>query len=1013
MTNSIFGAALRARLIGPHRGGRVTSVAGHPTQPQVFYFGHCAGGVWKTSDGGRFWTNISDGFFRTGAVGALAVAESDPNVLYAGMGECNIRGNVSHGDGVYGSTDGGRTWRHLGLAETRHIARIRIHPKDPERLYVAAFGHAYGPNTERGVYRSVDGGRTWQPVLQRNNHVGAIDLALDVTNPRVLFAALWEAQRSPHSLSSGGPGSGLFRSTDGGDTWAEITRTPGLPSGIWGRVGVTISPANPDRLWALVEAEEGGLFRSDDQGATWRRITDETRVAQRSWYFMHVFAHPTDPETVWCLNVQAWRSNDGGRAFEAVPTPFEDQHDLWIDPRNPHRIIEGNDGGACVSFNGGATWSSQYNQPTAQFYHVVADDQVPYRVYGAQQDINTLSVPSRSDNAAITAADWYSVGGGESGHVAVRMGDPNTVYAGSFGGHLTCYDHRTGQIRDISVWPDDPMGWGAGELKYRFQWTFPVVASRHSPDVLYATSQYVHRTRDGGSTWQTISPDLTRADPRTLEPSGGPLHKDNVSTEYYATIFAFAESPLDSNILWAGSDDGLLHVSRDGGTQWQNVTPRALPESALFSTIEPSPHHAGTAYVAATRYKLDDFAPYLFRTTDHGASWTAIVDGIDTDDFTRVIREDPDRRGLLYCGTETGVYVSHDAGAHWERLQSNLPVTPIHDLVVKNGDLVVATHGRSFWIFDDVTPLHETVGSGPVHLFKPRAAIRFRAFSGFSLPRAEGKNSRLVGPVHITYSNENQGEALLDAGANPPDGVFLTYQLREDASAKLEVLDRSGAVIAVLDDVATMAGVHRVMWDMRYPAPERVEGATFWEESGAAGPLAPPGVYQLRLTAGQTVLTKEFELLADPRVDVSHADLQSQFELLVQIRDALSETHAACNRITRVRQTVKQLMERDDVSPMTDDLLALDERLASVEAELIQRAPGLTYANPIQLNAKLAALAAVVGSADAAPTQSSREVFAMFSAQLSHAVRTLDELLRTDVVEINNALRALEVPVLG
>ncbi|MBV9546177.1 MAG: glycosyl hydrolase, partial [Chloroflexi bacterium] len=549
MTNSIFGAALRARLIGPHRGGRVTSVAGHPTQPQVFYFGHCAGGVWKTSDGGRFWTNISDGFFRTGAVGALAVAESDPNVLYAGMGECNIRGNVSHGDGVYGSTDGGRTWRHLGLAETRHIARIRIHPKDPERLYVAAFGHAYGPNTERGVYRSVDGGRTWQPVLQRNNHVGAIDLALDVTNPRVLFAALWEAQRSPHSLSSGGPGSGLFRSTDGGDTWAEITRTPGLPSGIWGRVGVTISPANPDRLWALVEAEEGGLFRSDDQGATWRRITDETRVAQRSWYFMHVFAHPTDPETVWCLNVQAWRSNDGGRAFEAVPTPFEDQHDLWIDPRNPHRIIEGNDGGACVSFNGGATWSSQYNQPTAQFYHVVADDRVPYRVYGAQQDINTLSVPSRSDNAAITAADWYSVGGGESGHVAVRLGDPNTVYAGSFGGHLTRYDHRTGQIRDISVWPDDPMGWGAGELKYRFQWTFPVVASRHSPDVLYATSQYVHRTRDGGSTWQTISPDLTRADPRTLEPSGGPLHKDNVSTEYYATIFAFAESPLDSDIL--------------------------------------------------------------------------------------------------------------------------------------------------------------------------------------------------------------------------------------------------------------------------------------------------------------------------------------------------------------------------------------------------------------------------------------------------------------------------------
>jgi photosystem II stability/assembly factor-like uncharacterized protein len=1008
-----FNSALRARLVGPHRGGRVTAVVGHPTDPQVFYFGHCAGGVWQTSDGGRFWTNISDGYFATGSVGALAISESDPNVLYAGMGETNIRGNVSHGDGVYRSTDGGRSWRNVGLPQTRHIARIRIHPRDPDVAFVAAFGHVYGPNPERGIYRTTDGGRSWEHVLFRDKRTAAIDLSIDVTNPRILYAALWEGWRSPYSLSSGGPGSGLFRSSDGGDSWIEVTGNQGLPGGLWGRPGVAISPANPDRVWALVEAEDGGLFRSDDRGQTWLRTTTETRIWQRSWYFMHIFADPRDAQTVWSLNVQAWKSTDGGSSFDAVPTPFEDQHDLWIDPRDTRRVIEGNDGGACVSFNGGASWSSQYNQPTAQFYHVIADDQVPYRIYGAQQDINTLSVPSRSDNAAITPADWYSVGGGESGHVAVRKGDPNTVYAGSFGGHLTRYDHRTGQMQDVSVWPDDPMGWGAGDLKYRFQWTFPLVASQHDANVLYAGSQHVHRTRDAGMHWETISPDLTRADPSTLQPSGGPIHKDNVSTEYYATVFALAESPLDPRVLWSGSDDGLVHVSRDAGSTWQNVTPAGLPEWSLISIIDASPHHAGTAHVAATRYKLDDFSPYLYRTTDYGATWTPIASGIPSNDFTRVIREDPAAPGVLFAGTETGLYVSTDAGETWQPFQCGVPVTAIHDLVVKDDDLVVATHGRSFWIVDDITPLHETVADdAAAHLFSPRTTIRFRGFHGFSLPRARGKNSRLIGPVHITYAPRPGGEFLFDAGSNPVDGVLVTYFLRESTSVEITILDNSGAVIAILPTLATDVGVHRTVWDMRYPPPVSVAGATFWEDAGAGGPLAPPGTYTVRLTVDDRVLTREFELRADPRTGATDAQLQEQFQLLLAIRDRLSQTHELTNQIGELREQLAAFGARLDASDLHDDVEALDAALVSIDARLIQRAPGVTYAHPIQLNAKLAALAAVVGSADSAPTQSSREVFSELSTQFEDLLAQYNRVVASSLGELNQSARALELPIL-
>jgi photosystem II stability/assembly factor-like uncharacterized protein len=1005
-----FEGALRARLVGPHRGGRVTAVAGHPSDPQTFYFGHCAGGVWKTDDGGRFWRNISDGFFSMGSVGALAVSSSDPNVVFVGMGETNIRGNVSHGDGVYGSTDGGRTWRHLGLRDTRHIAKIRIHPQNPEFVYVAALGHAFGPNPDRGVYRSRDGGTTWQQILFNSERAGAIDLSMDPNNPRVLYAALWEGWRTPHSLSSGGRGSGLFRSTDGGDSWTELTHNRGLPGGLWGKPGVAVSPADSDRVWALVESDEGGLFRSDDRGDTWMRVGDQPRIYQRSWYFMHVFADPVDRETVWCLNVQAWKSDDAGHHFRAVPTPFEDQHDLWIDPRNPRRIIEGNDGGACISFNAGASWTSQYNQPTAQFYHVTTDNQVPYRLYGAQQDINTLSVPSRSSNGAITAADWYAVGGGESGHVAVRVDDPNVVYSSSFGGHLLRYDHRTGQIQDISVWPDDPMGWAAGDLKYRFQWTFPVITSRHDPDVVYAASQFVHRSRNAGSNWEVISPDLTRAEPSTLLSSGGPLHQDNVSTEYYATVFALAESPLEPQVLWAGSDDGLVHVSRDSGATWRPVTPPGLPEWSLISTIDPSPHAAATAYIAATRYKLDDFRPYLFRTTDFGATWTSIVEGMPEDDFTRVVREDPHRPGLLYAGTETGVYVSTDHGAHWQRSMFGLPVTPIHDLVLKDDDLVVATHGRSFWILDDVTPLHEDPPSETkVHLFRPRDTVRFRSFSGFSLPPAEGKNSRLIGPIHVTYVSSADGERFLDAGSNPPNGVMITYSLQEASSPRVEILDATGSAIVSLNGIPTEAGEHRVVWDMRYPPPVAVEGATFWEDSGAAGPLAPPGEYQVRLSVGETSLTRRFTILPDPRITATVADLQAQFALLLRIRDRLSEAHSTANRVDALRTALGRWRSMADLQQR---ITALDADLAAIDAELIDRSGGLSYASPIRLNAKLAALSASVASADNAPTQQAYAVFEELSARLA-GLQERAAALDAALGDLNAHLRSSAISLIG
>ena len=1050
--------SLEWRLIGPYRGGRVVAVAGDPIHPQVFYFGSTGGGVWKTTDGGRYWENVSDGFFKRASVGAIAVAQSDPNVIYVGMGETTIRGNVSHGDGVYKSTDAGKTWTHLGLENTRNIAKVRIHPQNPDLVYVAALGHAHGPNPERGVYRSRDGGKTWEQVLFRSEKAGAIDLAMDPNNPRILYAAFWEAIRRPHELVSGGEGSGLFKSTDGGDTWTEISRNKGLPKGLLGKIGVAVSPAKEGRVWAVIEAEDGALFRSDDGGQTWEKLSEEGNLRARAWYYMHIYADPQDAETLWILNVRCWKSIDGGKNFFEVAVPHGDNHDLWIDPRNPLRMINGNDGGACVSFNGSESWSSIYNQPTAEFYHVTTDQEPLYRVYGAQQDNSTMSVPSRSPYGAILEAEYLEIGGGESGYIAVRPDDANVIFAGNYQGYITRYDRRTHQERNIMVWPQAATGLGAKDMKYRFQWTCPIVLSPHDPNVLYMTGNHVFRSTDEGSSWEVLSPDLTRNDVSKQEPSGGPITKDNTGAEYYCTIFAFAESPLERGLFWAGSDDGLVHVSRDGGQHWENVTPGDLPEWALISIIEPSPHDPATAYVAANRYKHDDFQPYLFKTNDYGKTWTKITTGIADNEFTRAIREDPERRGLLYAGTETGIRVSFDDGAHWQSLQLNLPVVPIHDLVIHGSDLVVATHGRAFWILDDITPLRQVVSGmadDAAHLFQPRPTPRFLPGGGFGTDAPGGKNYRMGGAWMMTTRQvEKPGGAKvakpLDAGENPPVGVIVHYYLKEKPEGEIKLTfltadgkeirsftseeeeetpanGKNGAQTAIDTEEEEKkkeprapkdAGGNRFVWNMRYPDARKVSGYVA-AEAALAGPIVPPGTYAVRLTVGDATYTESFEIVPDPRLKTSQEDYQAQFELQFQIWERLSQTHDIIQSVRALRRQVEEWERKtkgqEQAEAVKEAGTRLKEKLTALEEELIQTKAKTrqdTLNHPVKFNAHFAFLGFAVSSTEAAPTRQERELFAELVARLEGYQKQLQEIIDTDVAAFNTHLRDLQVPAL-
>jgi len=1049
-------SALEWRLLGPFRGGRVGAVAADWTEPRVFYFGSTGGGVWKTTDGGIYWENVSDGYFQRASVGAIAVAQADSNVLYVGMGESCIRGNVAHGDGVYKSTDAGKTWTHLGLQDTRHISKVRVHPTNPDVVYVAAVGHAHGPNAERGIFRSRDGGQTWEHVLSRGEDAGSNDLSMDPHNPRVLYAAFWETRRLPWSLASGGPGSGLFKSTDGGDSWTEISHNKGLPKGTLGKIGVTASGAQRDRIFAIVEAEDGAVFRSDDGGETWERLSEQRELRQRAWYYQHLTADPRDPETVWALNIETWRSTDGGQKFNTVAIPHGDNHELWIDPRDTRRMIEGNDGGATITFNGGESWSSIYNQPTAEFYHVTTDVRTPYRVYGAQQDNTTITVPSRSPLTAITNSESYDIGGGESGYIAVRPDDPNVVFAGSYLGFLTRYDHRTGQSRSIEVWPEEVLGGGALDARYRFQWTFPIVLSPHDPNVLYATGNHVFRSTDDGTTWDEVSPDLTRNDQSKMASSGGPLTQDNTGAEYYGTIFAFAESPLERGVLWAGSDDGLVHISRDNGKTWSNVTPAGLPEWTLISIIDASPHDPACAYIAATRYKLDDFAPYLFKTTNFGSSWTRITSGLPENVFTRAIREDPTRRGLLYCGTETEVYVSYDDGAGWASLKGNLPTVPIHDLVVKEpeGDLVLATHGRSFWVLDDLGPVRQSAADTseqPAVLFRPRPVMRFASNGGFSNRPTRGKNFRMPGALMITYrqrENPRTGDkedVYLDAARNPPDGALITYYFKEAPAedVTLTFLEADGREIRafsskIVEDekppegepkkpkeprIPKETGLNRWTWNLRYPDATKVEDddvANELVEGGINGPAVPPGSYRVRLTVGDQSFEQPFDVVKDPRVQATDADLKVQFELLLSVRDKLSAVHVALNQLRAVRRRsqdwVRRTRDKAELEKVRDAAQAVIDRLKPIEAELIQveaksRADQLNV--PVKLNGKLAALAGTIANGDGVPTRSQSQVFGDLAGRVDFQIGLLEETIATEVEALNQAIQGAGLPPVG
>ncbi len=1027
--------AFQYRSIGPYRGGRSTAVAGVPSQPMVFYYGATGGGVWKTTDGGINWESVSDNsVFGTGSVGAIAVADSDPNIVYVGMGESPIRGNVSHGDGVYKSMDAGKTWKRIGLEDTRQISRIRINPRNPDLVYVAALGHVWGPNDQRGVFRSKDGGKTWEKVLSRGNKAGATDLVLDPSNPNVIYAGFWEVYRKPWTLESGGPGSGIFKSTDGGDTWTELTRNPGMPRGMIGNIGIAVSPANPERVWAIVEAEDGGVFRSDNAGRTWTKVNEERRLRQRAWYYTRIYADTKNADTVYVLNVQFVRSNDGGRTYSNIGVPHGDNHDLWIAPDDPNRMIESNDGGANVSFNGGRSWSEQ-DQPTAQFYRVALDNDFPYNVYGAQQDNSTVRIASRTMENGIDRTDWYDVGGGESGWIAPSPKDSHIVYAGSYGGLTTRQDKRTGQQRDINPYPNNPMGSGADVLKYRFQWNFPIMFSPHDPNTLYVAANVLFKTTDEGASFQVISPDLTRNDKSKQGASGGPITKDNTSIEYYGTIFALMESPVQAGVIWAGSDDGLVHLSRDGGKNWSNVTPPSsiMPEWIQINSLEASPHDPATAYVAATMYKWDDNRPYLYKTSDYGKTWKKITNGIPESAFTRVIREDPNKRGLLYAGTETGMYVSFDDGGHWHSFQLNLPVVPITDLAIHKRDqeLVVATQGRSFWILDDLPLLHQMMDAGgfdavkTTKLFKPKDSYRTQGSGGFPL-----------GPTATI-------------GQNPPNGVVVYYSLKAKPTTDLELEFLDGAGKSVNKFTArlpkpgeqpaagggqgqagggggfgppqtppppTEVGLNRFVWDTRYADAVRFPNLILWAGE-MRGPKLVPGTYQVRMKVDGQTLTQSFDIKPDPRLNTTAADYTKQLELGLKIRDKLSETHNAIIQIREVRRQVEDLLKRvagqAQYKAVVDAGTALNKNLTSIEEALYQTKnqssqDPLNY--PIRLNNKLAALAGVVGSADAAPTAQSYAVYDEVVTQIDAQLQKLSQVMSTDVSAFNKLVRDQNIP---
>ena len=996
--------SIKYRSLGPHRGGRSAAVTGVPGNPNLFYFGATGGGVWKTEDGGQSYENISDGYFG-GSIGSVAVSKSDNNVIYVGGGEVTLRGNVSSGYGIWKSVDAGKTWNFSGLPKSRHVPRIVIDPNNHNIVYAAVLGNIYKPTSNRGVYKSKDGGKTWEKVLFSNNHSGAVELVMDPSNSRTLYAATWRVNRTPYSLNSGGEGSALWKSVDQGENWTKISINEGFAEGTLGIIGVTVSPVNTQKVWAIVENQEkGGIYRSEDGGSTWSHINDSRELRQRAWYYSKIYADTQDEDIVYVMNVSYHKSKDGGKTFKSNNAPHGDHHDLWIAPEDNQRMIIADDGGAQISFNGGKTWTTYHNQPTAQFYRVTTDNSFPFRIYVAQQDNSTLRVNYRSSGAGISEDDWEPTAGGESAHLAIDPLDNDIVYGGSYGGYLTRVNHKTNSERGINVWPDNPMGYGAEGMKYRFQWNFPIHFSKHDPKKLYTFSNHVHVSEDEGQSWEIISPDLTRNDPKKLKSSGGPITQDNTGVEYYCTIFAANESSIKEGLMWVGSDDGLIHLTKDGGNNWENVTPSNMPKWLMINSIEPSPFDPAVCYVAGTLYKTGDFKPYLYKTSDYGKTWSLITNGIKSEHFTRVLRADPEKKGILYAGTESGMYISFDDGNSWNSFQLNLPIVPITDLTIKENSLIVATQGRSIWALDDLTVLHQidqnTVNK-EINLFKPKTSYRTRGRGGKET-LTEGTNLPNGVIVHFNVKNFSPDKDELSIHFKEQDGTIIKTYKSNDEIDKLEI----------------KSGGNTFVWNTLYEGAEILDSMIFWSAS-FSGAKAVPGKYKVVLEKNGESQEQEFEILPDPRSEVSISQMRLQFDFVNKVNATVDKAHKAIKNIRQIRKKLEEFdsnfSENESVINLVEKAKQLNSSLTEIEKALYQtknrsRQDPLNF--PIKLTNKLGHLNSLVTSNDFPPTNQDELVRKELTAEVENHILKYQKLVSQDLKYFNEEFASLNLDYL-
>jgi photosystem II stability/assembly factor-like uncharacterized protein len=994
VSNEYF-SAVTWRNIGPFRGGRSAAVTGVSNKTNLFYMGAAGGGVWKTTDAGNTWQNISDGFFG-GSVGSVAISESDNNVIYVGMGEKTVRGNVSSGDGIWKSENAGKTWKPIGLENSRHIPRMRVHPKNPDIVFAGVMGDLYKPTQERGVYKSIDGGANWKKVLFSNENAGVVDLIIDPNNPRILYATTWNVRRTPYSLSSGGDGSALWKSTDEGETWTNISANKGLPEGIWGISGVTVSPVNSDIVWALIENKKGGIYKSTDAGKTFKLINSERKLRQRAWYYTRLYADTQDQDIIYVLNVRYHKSTDGGKSFSTYNAPHGDHHDLWIAPEDNQRMIIGDDGGAQVSFDAGENWSTMNNQPTSQFYRVATDNHFPYRILAAQQDNSTIRISHRTAGRFITSSDWEETAGGESAHLAVDPLNDEIVYGGSYGGLLTRKNHKTGETRAVNVWPDDPMGHGAEDFKYRFQWNFPIFFSPNNKKKLYAASNHLHVTENEGQSWKLISPDLTRNDPSTLGASGGPITKDNTGVEYYGTIFAATESALEPGLIWTGSDDGLVHISKNNGETWTNVTPKKMPEWMMINGIEVNPFIKGSAYIVGTKYKSGDYKPYLYKTENYGDSWKKITNGIGQESFTRALRADPKRKGLLYAGTEKGMYVSFDDGENWGSFQQNLPIVPITDLAIKNDNLIAATQGRALWIIDDLTPLHQLNSS----LLKQNIVL-YQPKDAYNMSGGNGKTSKTGGTNHaggvaVNYfiKKEKEKDTITLSFYDSNDNLIKKYTTKPDKENKEEALK-------------IKEGNNIFYWNMMYPGAEKIKGMILWWAS-LDGPMALPGKYKVELSVNNEKRYENFNILSNPTSEATENDMKMQFDFINDINTKMTEIHKALKNVTKVRNQVtvlkKSIKAKEKYKALLTFADTLVKDLTKIEETLYQTKSksGQDPLNfPIRLNNKLAHLNSLTRIGNYAPTQQAIDFKNEITKEIDVELVKLNALFTNSIKELN------------